>query len=385
MGGTMCVCNRKEDQVARAVYSLPWFVTNKVLKSVERAEEKLGKPPTIYDVFIEVKLTYNMILVKSVYETLAVITSLMREDWIYTDKIGYRVSLTKHEGFSTFSDKIRMHFGDRYEFRRDGTMQTSAKGKTLNLENVLSILKSKDEELMKKDSWIWEGKESRFLDGKPLRNTIAFCTYPRSGNSLMRSALESLTGIATGSTGSLNTGTTLQYNGLKGQHICDERVWVTKAHHPCKQPSVLNMVSDKVICIVRNPIDVIPSMGQITNTLSHSAQLEFSMDKEYPEWWDWFVKHQTDTMARYFDVLYKHTVEQKKNPILFVRFEDMVSNKQPSLVAISKYLLDLDDITGTNIERRVTDVAGKPIETYALKDKTTSFNKNIDKYTPEQL
>jgi len=47
------------------------------------------------------------------------------------------------------------------------------------------------------------------LDGKPLKTKIAFCTFPRSGNSLMRKLLETATGIATGSTGSLNTGTLL--------------------------------------------------------------------------------------------------------------------------------------------------------------------------------
>ena len=55
----------------------------------------------------------------------------------------------------------------------------------------------------------------------------------------MRKLLETATGIATGSTGSLNTGTLLQYNGLKGQRVCDDRVWITKAHHPTFVPNVL--------------------------------------------------------------------------------------------------------------------------------------------------
>lgn len=55
----------------------------------------------------------------------------------------------------------------------------------------------------------------------------------------MRRLLEQATGIATGSTGSLHTGTFLQVNGLKGQYVADERVWITKAHHPCLQPKVL--------------------------------------------------------------------------------------------------------------------------------------------------
>jgi hypothetical protein len=75
----------------------------------------------------------------------------------------------------------------------------------------------------------------------------------------MRKLLETATGIATGSTGSLNTGTLLQYNGLKGQRVCDDRVWITKAHHPTFVPNVLTFQSDKVLCVVRNPLDVIIS------------------------------------------------------------------------------------------------------------------------------
>jgi hypothetical protein len=48
----------------------------------------------------------------------------------------------------------------------------------------------------------------------------------------MRRLLEQALGIATGSSGSLHTGTYLQLNGLKGQYVVDERVWITKSHHP---------------------------------------------------------------------------------------------------------------------------------------------------------
>jgi hypothetical protein len=77
------------------------------------------------------------------------------------------------------------------------------------------MLKSKDESLLQNMQWMFDN-EFRFLDGKKLQTKIAFCTFPRSGNSLMRRLLETATGIATGSTGSLNTGTFLQFNGLKG-------------------------------------------------------------------------------------------------------------------------------------------------------------------------
>jgi len=87
----------------------------------------------------------------------------------------------------------------------------------------------------------------------------------------MRKLLEQATGIATGSTGSLNTGTFLKFNGLKGQFVCDERVWITKAHHPSLQPRILNFESDKVLCVVRNPFDSILSFATLCNVMSHAA------------------------------------------------------------------------------------------------------------------
>jgi len=93
------------------------------------------------------------------------------------------------------------------------------------------MMRSKDATVYNNSKWIFDG-EFRFLDMEPVTHKIAFLSFPRSGNSLMRRALEQSTGICTGSAGSLHTGTYLQLNGLKGQHICDDRVWVTKAHHP---------------------------------------------------------------------------------------------------------------------------------------------------------
>jgi hypothetical protein len=217
----------------------------------------------------------------------------LREDWIYTNDVGSHISLKRHEGFFTFSEQARKKFGQNYKFISNGTLVTSQQGKKLNLDEVLTMLKSKDESLFNNMQYIFDN-EFRFLDGKPLKTKIAFCTFPRSGNSLMRRLLETATGIATGSTGSLNTGTYLQFNGLKGQYVMDERVWITKAHHPSLQPGILNFASDKVLCVVRNPLDSIISFATLANTMSHSAEVEYEYHLAYPEWWDWWVRYLAD-------------------------------------------------------------------------------------------
>jgi len=93
------------------------------------------------------KKNHPFIPIKNVYEVCAIMTSMMREDWIYTDASGYRISLKRHEGFTSFSEKCRSHFKGNYIFKKDGTLITSKLGKTVNLDHVIDTLKSKDESL----------------------------------------------------------------------------------------------------------------------------------------------------------------------------------------------------------------------------------------------
>jgi hypothetical protein len=102
--------------------------------------------------------------------------------------------------------------------------------------------------------------------------------------------LEGISGITTGSTISLHTSTTLQIQGLKGEYVCDDRVWIVKSHHPGLMPQNLIYTSNKIICCVRNPLDVIQSFACFANTMNHTVKPPYDFEKEYPKWWDWFVR-----------------------------------------------------------------------------------------------
>lgn len=68
---------------------------------------------------------------------------------------------------------------------------------------------------------------------------------------------------------------------------------------------------------------MIHSFANLCNTMSHSAVCEFDFSKDYPVWWNWWIKVMTRLMNQYFEILYKATVVDKKNPIHVVRFEDL--------------------------------------------------------------
>lgn len=231
--------------------------------------------------------------------------------------------------------------------------------------------------------------EFRFLDGGDLNGEkIAFNTFPRSGNSFLRRLVEQATGITTGATVHTHTSTSLQSMGLKGEYIIDDRCWVIKAHHPALMPMVKQFDSSKVICCVRNPLDVLVSFATLANTMSHSAVPEFNYAKDYQEWWNWWLRTQIDNHVKYFETMLRHCLKENKNPIYIVRYEDLVKDQTGEMNGLMKFLLDTDDLTGTNAERRLQqmkEMGGKASQSYKLKASTGKFNVNAPMYNEEQI
>ena len=153
-------------------------------------------------------------------------------------------------------------------------------------------------------------------------------------------------------------------------------------------PSVLPFTSNKVLCCIRNPLDVIQSLACFSNTMNHSIKPDFDFETAYPEWWDWFVHKQVDVMRLYFDTMIKHCTEDGLNPIHFVRYEDLVVDIGEPTKKVMAYLLEIEDITGTNAERRINEHVAKGKEantTYKKKGTTGVPNAHAHRYTHAQI
>ena len=77
-------------------------------------------------------------------------------------------------------------------------------------------------------------------------------------------------------------------------------------------------------------------------------------------------------MYRWYKV-YLEDAQTRQAPVLFVRFEDLVSNPEPELYKMMKFLLGETELSGTNAERRIKEVVAmgsKATQTYSLKDTT---------------
>ena len=357
MGGTICRCSRSQDQVSRAILWLPWYFVNRILDSTRIAEELLGSPATIVQILVVMSDKYGKTL-NNIYELAAVLVSLYREDIIYSDVNFYHFTCTRQEGYYTYSEIFRLKFNSGYACDSIGrVMPTEAR--RINLEEHRAIMLSTDDQKYQEQKWRWDG-EFRFLDGTPLTNKkIAFTCYVRSGSSFLRRYIEQITGITTGSTVSLHSSTALQIAGMKGEFCTDDSVWVVKSHHPFHFKHGAELVANKTFWIVRNPLDQIVSFASLCNTASHSNKPEYEFERDYPEYWDWFVRSQIGKMQRFFATLIRHCTQEGRNPLYIVRYEDLVLEPKKTLMGLMSYLFEKRDINGTIIERRIDEVLSK--------------------------
>ena len=160
MGGTICTV-RKPGQAGKALLPLPYFLVNKMLDSLISAEEKLGRPASIIEIYVEMKNLYTL-PVNTIYEGAAVLTSLFREDLLYTNDTCSNYSVTRHRGFKNFTEMFNK-WGAGYVFASDGTC-ISQTARTINFKSLWNMLKSKDNEIWEDNKWIYDG-DFKFLDG----------------------------------------------------------------------------------------------------------------------------------------------------------------------------------------------------------------------------
>ena len=93
-------------------------------------------------------------------------------------------------------------------------------------------------------------------------------------------------------------------------------------------PDAPSFIANKMICIVRNPTEVIISWLNLVATSSHNVKQPFDVEKDYPNYWDWWVEDCSKYMARWYN-RYIEESKMRKLPILFVRFEDLVTDPEP--------------------------------------------------------
>ena len=80
-------------------------------------------------------------------------------------------------------------------------------------------------------------------------------------------------------------------------HNADDMVWINKTHYPINAPMLVNSLNiNKQIYLMRNPIDVILSCANMTQTTSHALVPKEEYYKDFPEFWDEWITSQVNSM-----------------------------------------------------------------------------------------
>ena len=256
--------------------------------------------------------------------------------------------------FERFSERFRRLYPG-YLLDRHQHVVAGPETPTLNLRSLMDMLKSSDEELYERSRWMFDG-EFRFLDGQPNNsNKVAFMSFPRSGNTFLRRYMELCTGVITGADNTLHVNVILQMQGTKGEDIVDDTCWIIKTHSPWIMPEAPVFHSNKVICIVRNPLDTNLSWLHLAAMNNHAVKSPFDYETLYPNFFDVWGKDCVGHINSWMTHVCNDS-KFRRVPMLFIRFEDLVLNPEPELYNMMSFLLGKRDLTGTNAERRIKEV-----------------------------
>lgn len=260
----------------------------------------------------------------------------------------------------------------------------------VNFQWLQDLLLSKDLARDSELEWVANCKGLRFLeeiDLMPSGNAVAFQSMPRCGNSFLRRILETITGVYTGSDMNIDLTTQLVFNGrLAGEETVadDKLVWITKTHWPMESPlGAKKFSANKCISVVRNPIDMMPSLSYLYLTTTHTKVTNIPSNEADPEWWNKFVTKIAQATNGALNVMRRDLEPQI--PCYYIRYEDLVLNPGPVLRELFAFLLDVDTIEGTVLEKRVEDYLAKGsanASVYKLKvDPRNNLSRNRGMYT----
>ena len=91
-------------------------------------------------------------------------------------------------------------------------------------------------------------------------------------------------------------------------------------------------------------------------------------------------------MTFYFDKLIQDCVTDKKNPIYFCRYEDLVVDLVPPSKGVLEFMLEVEDLEGTNAMELLKAHAAKgkgASQVYETKATTGIPNAHVHRYTAE--
>ena len=168
---------------------------------------------------------------------------------------------------------------------------------------------------------------SPFLPGITL-----LVSYPRSGNTLLRSLLESVTGVVTCSDtrpDRLLSMALADKHDLVGEGLCRPPITIT--HWP-ERIGCQTYVAQRAVFVVRNPWDAMDSYWNLNLTNTHTEKVVDDIYEQHQDYFQQLVVNEMKVWLQFTKFWCESSI-----PILIVRYEDLIRDPRPQLERILKF------------------------------------------------
>lgn len=167
--------------------------------------------------------------------------------------------------------------------------------------------------------------------------------------------------------------------GLAGSGLYDRRVQIVKTHWPKDDHTYAQFMGQRAILLVRNPLDQICSEFNFKICNHHRYSLSDEDFKKHPEPWTAYTNNRIHSWAQFQQFWLEMTI-----PKHIIRYEDLIEKPVEVLTDLIKFVLNVDDISGTKVERLINDAAGNYDGVYKPRPGGGGVGKNINKYSEQQ-
>jgi hypothetical protein len=185
--------------------------------------------------------------------------------------------------------------------------------------------------LKKKKKKRWMSNCAKFLDEQEFEDEdqcngthVCLISYPRSGNTMVRSLLESTTGIYTGSDTRPGRGLADQLAnwGLRGEGEMGNRVWIVKTHYP-ERSGWKPLRIRRGILLTRCVLNVLVSYFNMLLSASHEKSVADSAFRRFAKLWQEFVADEVALWRRF----HEHWLAQPVD-LIVTRYEDFFGERK---------------------------------------------------------
>ena len=172
------------------------------------------------------------------------------------------------------------------------------------------------------------------LDKDKRQYPICIASFPRSGNTMLRTIYEAVTNTYTGDDMIIEGDGILQGLGKRG---IISNIFLMKTHYPYQIYEKNLFKSQGALVIIRNPFDLIDSFFELNLFLNHEKKLsrKFRALEQTKKLFNEFI----EVVNCYISSFHQYWIDNsKKVPVKFLRYEDFCNDKRKGTIEIFDFL-----------------------------------------------